>query len=182
MFEAIKKCNKCSLCKYQEPLIEEANDCSVIWVGLSAKIATYEGEGPLSPKTNSGELLHNVEGKCPNVPMYRTNLVKCVPLNEEGKLRYPNRKEIDVCLPHLKNEIDELAPQIIFLLGGKVIDAVSHYFSVEFEKWDKFNYSFSKYHDMYFVPVHHPSYVYVYKHKMIDEYVNGLVNVIRQLL
>jgi DNA polymerase len=114
--------------------------------------------------------------------MYRTNLVKCAPLNETGKLRYPNRKEIDLCLPHLEMEIDELAPQIVFLLGNKVIDAVSRHFSTEFEKWDGFNYSFQKHGNAYFVPVHHPSYIHVYKRKMIDEYISGLERVINQLL
>ncbi|MCL2254878.1 MAG: uracil-DNA glycosylase family protein, partial [Lachnospiraceae bacterium] len=137
---------------------------------------------PLSPSTNSGSLLCEVESKCTDVPMYRTNLVKCAPLNESGKLRYPNRKEIDSCLPHLGFELEELAPQIVFLLGGKVIDAVSRYFSVEFEKWNGFNYSYKKHDKLYFVPVHHPSYIYVYKRKMIDYYISGLEKMINQLI
>lgn len=182
MFESIKNCDRCGLCKHQRPLVDEVDICRVFWVGLSAKISTCEGEKPLSPKTNSGSLLCEVERKCTGIPMYRTNLVKCAPLNETGKLRYPNRKEIDLCLPHLGFEIDELKPQIVFLLGNKVIDAVSRYLSIEFDKWDEFSYSFQKHGNTYFAPIHHPSYIYVYKRKRIDEYVNGIEKVITQLL
>jgi len=182
MFESIKKCDKCDLCKHQKPLMDDVDVCRVFWVGLSAKITTYDGEKPLSPTTNSGSLLCEVENKCTDVPMYRTNLVKCAPLDESGKLRYPNRKEIDSCLPHLGFEINELNPQIIFLLGGKVIDAVSRYFSIDFEKYNEFNYSYQKYNNKYFIPVHHPSYIYVYKRRMIDDYIGGLEKMISYLL
>lgn len=182
MFESIKNCGRCGLCKHQKPLVDDVENCRVFWVGLSAKISTYEDEKPLSPRTNSGGLLCEVERKCMGIPMYRTNLVKCAPLNETGKLRYPNRKEIDLCLPHLKFEINELEPQIVFLLGSKVIDAVSRYFSIEFDKWDEFSYSFQKHGSAYFVPVHHPSYICVYRRKRMDEYIRGIEKVINQLI
>lgn len=182
MFETIKKCDKCDLCKHQKPLVDEVENCRVFWVGLSAKISICENERPLAPTTNSGGLLCKVESKCSGISMYRTNVVKCAPLDKAGKLRYPNRKEIDLCLPHLGLEIDDLSPQIVFLLGSKVVDAVSCHFSIGFEKWDGFNYSFLKHGNMYFVPVHHPSYIHVYKRKMVDEYIGGLERVISQLL
>ena len=182
MFESIKNCDRCSLCKHQKPLIDEVEICRVFWVGLSAKIATCEKEKPLSPNTNSGSLLCEVERKCVGVPMYRTNLVKCAPQNEVGKLRYPNRIEIDLCLPHLGFEIDALKPQIVFLLGNRVIDAVGRYFSISFDKWDGFSYSFQKHGDVYFAPIHHPSYIYVYKRKRIDAYISGIEKVMTRLL
>lgn len=182
MFESIKKCNKCELCKHQLPLIDDVKACRVFWVGLSAKITTREDERPLSPTTNSGSLICGVEEKCTGVSMYRTNLVKCAPLDDEGKLRYPNKREIDLCLPHLGFEINQLSPQIVFLLGSKVIDAISRHYSIDFEKWDAFDYTFQKLNKMYFVPVHHPSYIFVYKRKMVDEYISGLEKVVSQLL
>ena len=182
MFDLIRECDRCRLCKHQKPLIDEVDACCVFWVGLSAKIATYDGEKPLSSTTNSGGLLCEVEKKCTGIPMYRTNLVKCAPLTEAGKLRYPNQNEIDSCLPHLRFEIEELAPQIVFLLGSKVSDAVSRFFSIEFDKWDGFNYSYEIYNNIYFVPIHHPSYIYVYKRKMIGEYVDGLLRMVNQII
>jgi len=182
MFESIKTCNKCELCEHQKPLLDSIKACQVFWVGLSAKKATCENERPLSPGTNSGNLLCGVEKKCTSVSMYRTNLVKCAPLDEGGKLRYPNKKEIDTCLPNLGYEIDELSPKIVFLLGGKVAESIGRYYSIAFKKWNEFEYTIQRYKNMFFVPVHHPSYIYVYKRKRIDEYVKGLEAVIRQLL
>ena len=88
MFETIKNCNKCGLCKHQSPLIDDAETCQVFWVGLSAKTVTFEEERPLSPTTNSGKLISSVEEKCEGILTYKTNLVKCVPLDEKMKLRY----------------------------------------------------------------------------------------------
>jgi DNA polymerase len=182
MLEMIMKCERCGLCKYQTPLLDDIRDCQIFWVGLSAKRVNFYNEKPLSPSTNSGSILCTVEERCSGIGMYRTNLVKCLPLNESGKLRYPNKAEIDICLPNLRAEINELSPQIIFLLGGKVIDAVSKSYSLSLEKWSEFNYTATEYDDKYFVPVHHPSYVYVYKRKRISEYVKGLELIIQQFI
>lgn len=182
MFEAIMSCRRCGLCQHQPPLMDEARVCQVFWVGLSAKKATSDDEKPLSPTTNSGSILCSVEERCEGISMYRTNLVKCLPLDEGGKLRYPNNCEIGLCLPNLSAEIDELAPQLIFLLGRQVTNAVSRHYSLEFDEWYEFEYIVKKFRNMYFVPVHHPSYIHVYKRKRIDEYVGGLERVIRQVL
>ena len=34
----------------------------------------------------------------------------------------------------------------------------------------------------YYVPIHHPSYIYVYKRKRMDEYIEGIERIINQLL
>lgn len=182
MFEIIKSCKKCGLCIHQSPLIDTAQDGSVFWVGLSAKKTTCANERPLSPLTNSGEILCKVEEKCTNIPMYRTNIVKCVPLDEKGKLRYPSIEEINQCLPHFDEEIASLSPKVVFLLGNQVVDAISKHYSISLKKWRGFSYSFTKYNNMYFVPIHHPSYIYVYKRKQVDDYIEGIECVIRQIL
>ncbi len=182
MLESIMKCNKCELCQHQAPLLDDTMACKVFWVGLSAKKTASNDEKPLSPTTNSGSVLCSVEDRCEGVGMYRTNLVKCLPLDDAGKLRYPNKKEIDLCLPNLSSEIDELLPQIIFLLESIVVDAVSRYYSLTFDKWNGFNYVTTKFKKMFFVPVHHPSYIYVYRRKRMDEYMSGLERVIQRLV
>lgn len=182
MLNSIMKCKKCGLCQHQSPLLDYTRVCQVFWVGLSAKKVKSEDERPLSPSTNSGSILCSVEEHCKDVSMYRTNLVKCLPLDDLGKLRYPNKREIDLCLPNLNSEIEELSPQIIFLLGGKVTDAIGRYYSLSFEKWNEFEYKVTKHNNTYFVPVHHPSYIYVYRRKRIDEYVSGLEKMIQQLV
>lgn len=80
-------------------------------------------------------------------------------------MRYPNKKEIDSCYEHLAEEIQELSPKIVFLLGGKVSSAVEKHLKINFEKWDEFKYHYKKINGVYYVPIHHPSYIYVYRRK-----------------
>lgn len=136
----------------------------------------------MSPETNTGMLIQKIEELCGEVITYKTNLVKCLPLTEEQKLRYPNRKEIDSCFEHLVGEIQVMSPKIVFLLGEKVYSSVGKHLKINFEKWDEFEYHYKKYEGTYYVPIHHPSYIYVYKRKRMDEYIEGVERIINQLL
>ena len=75
MIEQIRRCQKCGLCKNQEPLLDGTRECQIIWVGLSAKKVESDEEIPLSPETNTGMLIKKVEDLCENVTTYKTNLV-----------------------------------------------------------------------------------------------------------
>lgn len=152
------------------------------WVGLSAKKISSDTELPLSPETNTGMLIQKIEEMCEEVSTYKTNLVKCLPLTEQQKLRYPNRREIDSCFEHLISEIHTMSPKIVFLLGEKVYSSVGKHLKIEFEKWNEFEYHFKEYRGTYYVPIHHPSYIYVYKRKRMDEYIEGVEKIITQLL
>lgn len=121
-------------------ILNVEKECQVFWVGLSAKKKKSNKEIPLSPETNTGMVIQRIEEVCGEVTTYKTNLVKCLPLTEEQKLRYPNKKEIDSCYEHLAEEIQELSPKIVFLLGGKVSSAVEKHLKINFEKWDEFKY------------------------------------------
>jgi len=182
MFDKIKCCENCRLFTNQPPLVDTAEDGQVFWVGLSAKMSTVKGEKPLSPTTISGKLLENVEKKCEGITMYKTNLVKCVPLDESGKLRYPSKKEILDCIGHIKVEIENLTPKIIFMLGNNVTESIGKNYSVKFPKPKNFDYDFYIHKNTYYVPIHHPSYIYVYKRKLIDDYTDALVELIHKLL
>ena len=182
MIEQIRRCQKCGLCVNQKPLLDTEKECHVFWVGLSAKKMESDEEVPLSPETNTGMLIQKIEELCGEVITYKTNLVKCLPLTEEQKLRYPNRKEIDSCFEHLVGEIQVMSPKIVFLLGEKVYSSVGKHLKINFEKWDEFEYHYKKYEGTYYVPIHHPSYIYVYKRKRMDEYIEGVERIINQLL
>lgn len=182
MREEIKACQKCGLCQNQKPLLDKERECDVFWVGLSAKPVKSENEIPLAPETNTGMLIQKMEDILYDISTYKTNLVKCVPLNEEKKLRYPNKKEIESCMGNLQKEINELSPKIVFLLGEKVYSSVEKYLDIKFDKWDEFNYSYKEYEGVYYVPIHHPSYIYVYKRKRIDEYIDGVESIVRNLM
>lgn len=182
MIEQIHKCQKCGLCFNQKPLLDKKKECQVFWVGLSAKKMVSDTEVPLSPETNTGMLIQRIEETCEEVITYKTNLVKCLPLTEQQKLRYPNRKEIDSCFEHLISEIHTLSPKIVFLLGEKVYSSVGRHLKIDFEKWDEFEYHYKEYKGTYYVPIHHPSYICVYKRKRMGEYIESVERIINQLL
>lgn len=182
MIEQIRKCQKCGLCFNQKPLLDKKKKCEVFWVGLSAKKVLSDVDIPLSPDTNTGKLIQKIEELLCEVTTYKTNLVKCVPLNEQSKLRYPNKKEMDTCFENLQTEIAELSPKIVFLLGEKVYSSVGKHLNIDFHKWNEFDYYYKEYEGTYYVPIHHPSYIYVYKRKNIDDYVHSIEKLICKLL
>ena len=143
---------------------------------------SLDTEIPLSPETNTVMLIQKIENSCCNVVTYKTNLVKCLPLTEQQKLRYPNKKEIDSCFGNLLKEIHTMSPKIVFLLGEKVYSSVGKHLNIDFEKWNDFEYTYKTFEKIHYVPIHHPSYIYVYKRKRIDDYIKSIEKIISQLL
>lgn len=183
MLETIKECKKCGLCNNQKPLLDNKKMCEVIWVGLSAKkVVDIDSDIPLSNDTNSGSLINQVENACSDIKTYRTNIVKCLPLDDNQKLRYPKTEEINRCFQNLVAEIDEFSPKLVFLLGQKVSLAVQKNFGIIFEKSKDYNYSWKKYENTYYIPIHHPSYISVYKRKYVQSYIKGIKKVIDELM
>ena len=162
--------------------MDKCTSCQVLWVGLSAKKVMYDDEIPLSKSTNSGAIIHRIEESLDGVSTYKTNLVKCLPLDDRQKLRYPNRQEIDDCFCNLEEEISTLAPKIVFLLGEKVYSSVAKRYRFSFGKIDGFNYQTVRHNGVYYVAVHHPSYIHVYKRKFIDTYIQSLHDITQRLL
>lgn len=182
MVERMRNCRKCGLCENQTPLLDTERECEIFWVGLSAKKALSDHEVPLAPDTNTGRVIRKIEEECSAFSAYRTNLVKCLPLSEDGKLRYPRTGEIDCCFGNLIDEIDAMRPHIVFLLGERVCHSVERHLRVRFSMWNGFDYKYSTYGGVHFVPIQHPSYIYVYKRKKMEEYVSSVRRVIELLL
>lgn len=87
--EKVENCNKCGLCQNQRTLLDKEDRCDVMWVGLSAKrVDDLNNSIPLSNDTNSGKIIELIEHELPDLKFYKTNLVKCLPLDENNKLRY----------------------------------------------------------------------------------------------
>lgn len=122
---------------------------------------------PLEADTTTGKIIKEIEESLPNVKFYKTNLVKCLPLNEKGKLRYPTKEECLTCLDNLLKENKELQPKVIVLLGKKV----SSYVLKGKEQID-----------VSFIQALHPSYIYVYKRNFILEYEENLKQEIEKYL
>ncbi len=139
-----------------------------MWVGLSAKKVTdISISVPLENNTNSGKIIEQIEQQIPNYNFYKTNLLKCLPLDENNKLRYPTVNEMDKCIKNLIYEIDIIKPKLIFLLGRKTYNYVYKYFKNN--NLDANN--------IYYIE--HPSYIYVYRKKLINEYISKIVEIIK---
>ena len=179
-----KKCNSCGLYLNQLPVFDKQKLSSIFWVGLSAvQFSENEEKMPLSPITRTGALIHDIEQPYLNdISFYKTNIVKCLPLFN-SKVRYPIKHEMEKCYPNLEDEIEILKPTLIFLLGKQVGTFVLDKFSkkIVFLR-DDFNYEVFLINEITYVPVHHPSYILVYKRKYILDYIKGIQSLFEKSL
>jgi DNA polymerase len=180
--QSIRNCQECDLCKNQIPLVQNnTKQIDVFWVGLSAVKAKDESEIPLSPTTNSGKLIHSIEFTfSADVSFYKTNIVKCLPLKDD-KIRYPSISEMKKCYSHLETEINTFNPKIIFLLGKQVADFVLNRYNMQVSLDDNFDYNKYSIEQYRLVPIHHPSFILVYKRKKLSDYLHGIENIIETL-
>lgn len=171
-----KVCKSCGLYLNQMPVTNKANKSHIFWVGLSAvQFDDNIERQPLSPNTRSGALIENVEIPLKNhISFYKTNLVKCLPL-KNGKIRYPVEQEMEKCFPNFEMELEILNPAIVFLLGKQVATFVMRKFDIKNLTFsDSFNYECFMVDNITFIPVHHPSYILVYKRRFLNQYINSL--------
>ena len=156
----IEKCNRCSISCNQKPLIDKLRKSDIMFVGISAKMKETEDEIPLSENTNSGKLIKMIEGRLleenSNLLCYRSNMVKCVPLDKEGKIRYPDILEIENCIDNIVYELSIVKPKVVVLLGRLVEKHLK-------KKIVELGYNT--------ITIYHPSYIYVYRKKEIEKYV-----------
>ena len=171
-----KSCISCGLYLNQPPVYENANKSQIFWVGLSAVRFNLGVEKlPLSPLTNSGALIEKIEIPLrKHIYFYKTNLVKCLPLKKE-KIRYPLKCEMEKCYSNFEDEINILRPSIVFLLGKQVASFVFKKQANKEVNFDKdFQYQGIKKDNILYIPIHHPSYILVYKRKQLDNYVKNI--------
>jgi len=178
-----KTCKSCGLYLNQLPIFDKSKNPSVFWVGLSAvQFADDEEKIPLSPFTRSGGLIARIEEPFNDkISFYKTNLVKCLPLHKD-KIRYPIKLEMENCFPNFESEVELLKPRLVFLLGKQVASFVANKVSAEeVDLNDKFRFKSFAHNDILFVPIHHPSYILVYKRKFIDDYARGIHSFLKAL-
>lgn len=156
----ITKCNKCDISCNQKPLVNNMRESDIMFLGISAKIKEKEDEMPLSGNTNSGKLIKMIEERLVeennNLLCYRSNMVKCVPLNEDGKIRYPDNFEIENYIENLEYELNIVNPKVVVFLGRLVEKYLK-------KKINELGYNV--------ITIYHLSYIYVYRKKEIEKYV-----------
>lgn len=181
-----KVCKACGLYLHQQPAYEKAETSHVFWVGLSA-VLFEEGivPQPLSPLTPSGSLIDTIENPLrQDIQFYKTNIVKCVPLNtEKGKIRYPFEHEMEKCFPNFEYEMEMLTPAVVFLLGKQTASFIMKKLGVRnICLADDFKYSSFNINGIHFIPIHHPSYILVYKRKEMNSYIKNIQSLCKKLV
>lgn len=115
LYQEIKDCNKCDLCKGRTQV--------VFGVGSSESDLLFIGEAPGRNEDQQGEPFVGAAGKLLNKllqsielsrqDIYIANVLKCRPPNN----RDPQPEEIDACKNHLAEQIKIIKPKIIAPLG-----------------------------------------------------------------
>lgn len=175
-----KACKSCGLDVYQGPVLDVAKRSHLFWVGLSAVAFDEKDEKlPLSPLTPSGSLVQSIEAPfLSQFSFYKTNLVKCAPING-NKIRYPLAHEMDKCFPNFNWELKHLNPRTVFLLGKQVGDFISKKMGApKVSLRDDFSYTTFENAGIKFIPIHHPSFILVYKRKHLQAYIDSLQSII----
>lgn len=180
----IKSCRACGLYLNQLPAYDTTKPSSIFWVGLSAVQFSDEDERvPLSPFTRSGALIATIEKPfSKQVAFYKTNIVKCLPLTND-KIRYPVKDEMERCYTNFEDEVKAMKPKLVFLLGKQVASFVYQKMNAgPVQLSDDFIFTAVSSDGVKYIPVHHPSFILVYRRKFVDEYSEGIGYHIKSLL
>ncbi|MGD0856360.1 MAG: uracil-DNA glycosylase family protein [Dehalococcoidia bacterium] len=147
----------------------------VYFVGLSAK-PTCEH---LDPETRTGNIIAQIIHGLPSVEAVKTNLVKIPPIDQKGNLRYPNPTEMQSGWNELQDEMNQRCPDLLVTLGQQVSFFLRSQMGVQPAKpqlSSDFSYkSYLSQSQSNILSVHHPSFIYVYRRKDIESYVENVV-------
>ncbi len=161
MYKSIVNCQKCLLYKNQKPLIDKIVPADIMIVGLSAKIKKYEKEIPLDGRTRSGKIIDEFQKIAHryNFSVYRTNIVKCVPLNEQKRIIYPNELELQSCFKNFVAEVKLVDPTIIILLGNIVRETVSQQLKIILDNPTENNLPMTRIKNRFIISSYHPAFL-----------------------
>ena len=130
----------------------------IFFIGLSNKI----GKESLAGDTISGALIDKIIDKL-DYECIKTNLVNFAPIDEAGKLRYPNIEEKDRGFKSLNVILEKNMPYVAVCLGRQVSDYLKN-----------------KIKNV--LSIQHPSYIAVYKRKDTEMYVENVAKNIDLML
>jgi DNA polymerase len=154
----------------------------IYFVGLSAKPMCEH----LAPETRTGNIIEQIIHHLPSVKTIKTNLVKTPPIDQEGKLRYPNPNEMKIGWDELQNEMNQTFPNLLVTLGQQVSFFLRSQMGVQPAKPQlpaDFSYeSYLSQSKSNILSIHHPSFVFVYRRKDIENYVENVVLSILSLI
>ncbi len=154
------------------------SDKKIVWLGISMQ---KDASKAFDIEFLSGEILQKVQDDLPDFEHHFDNLVDFAPLDENGKIRYPNAREIMNGKTGLIKRLEQVDPQSIVALGGLVTKNLAKILEADlnFPK----NFIYQKYMARWpIIPAHHPAYIGVYKRKDIDKYAKGIQEAIKSVI
>lgn len=118
--KTVAACRACGLCEGRANTVFGTGDSKARWL--------FVGEGPGYNEDLQGQPFVGAAGQLLDNMLraldlrrgeqtYIANVVKCRPVDEQGKDRAPTPEEIDACLPYLQRQIALIQPQVIVALG-----------------------------------------------------------------
>ncbi len=167
------KCEKCLLyqtsqvksnCKTYECVClpgEGPKTAKIMFIGLCPGKNEIINKRPFVG--DSGQMLNAclAEAGIDRKDIYVTNLVKCRSLSVEKKPNYwedrePNTKEIKACLPYLEEELKEIKPNVVVLLGNMVSKTIIGKTNITQIHGNPF---WSEKYQTTCIPLYHPSFL-----------------------
>ena len=146
----------------------------VYFVGLSAKPNCEH----LALETRTGYIIEQIIHHLPSVKIVKTNLVKTPPIDQAGNLRYPNPNEMKLGWNELQNQMNQRFPDLLVTLGQQVSFFLRSQMGIQPAKPQlpsDFSYgSYLSQAQSIILSVHHPSFIYVYRRKDIENYVENV--------
>jgi hypothetical protein len=146
----------------------------VYFVGLSAKPMCEH----LAAETRTGNIIEQIIDHLPSIKTIKTNLVKIPPIDQKGNLRYPNPNEMKLGWNELQSEMKQTFPDLLVTLGQQVSSFLRSQMGVQPAKLllpSNFSYeSYVSQSQSIILSVHHPSFIYVYHRKDIENYVENV--------
>jgi DNA polymerase-1 len=153
-------CTKCNLCKTRTQVVPGYGNsqAKVMFCGEAPGLEEDRAAMPfIGP---AGKLLDTIlkEVNLNRNDLYITNVVKCRPVSlVVGKEnRAPSAEEIELCSPYLEEEIKQIQPKIIVLLGNIALKYFLKDRGVNIMS-QRGNLVFDKEHNCHLLPVLHPA-------------------------
>ena len=153
LFNDIKDCRKCGLCKGRTNL--------VFGVGNPEAELMFIGEGPGRDEDlqgipfvgRAGQLLTKIieAMKFKREDVYIANIVKCRPPEN----RNPSEDEALACIPYLLKQVEIISPKVIVCLGSV---AVSYFLNTD-EKITQVRGKFREWNGIPVMPTFHPAFL-----------------------
>lgn len=114
-------CQKCHLhSKVKSPVPGQISfNTDFLFIGLAPGRSGAEVTGIPFTKDKSGRLFRRMTSLIEErgLTFSVTNIVKCNPLDREGRNRNPTNDEVEACTEYLKREIEITKPKVIVILG-----------------------------------------------------------------